>query len=295
MCVANYRVEDKQSNLSVVPIGKPISNVKIYIVDERLNPLPVGGVGEICIAGICVARGYRSDSAMQQKHFVDNPFKPGTKLYRTGDLGKHLPDGNVVFVGRKDEQVKVRGFRIELGEIENALLKHTSVSGAVVIVEREEEGRSNFLVAYYIASEMVTREQLKMHLVKLVPGYMIPSFLVQVNDFPLTATGKIDRKCLPDPFEADNTTTNRRSSPENQTKQMVLDIWKKILHHDTINTTDNFFDVGGDSLKIIHLHKEIMSHFNRKISIADLFIYNSVDTLSAFLGDDIIVEKDIEV
>jgi len=295
VCVSNYKVGQETIKLDVIPIGKPISNVSIYILDQYLKPVPVGHIGEICVGGDCLARGYIGQSDVHNSRFTEDPFKPFSKIYLTGDLGKHTPNGDVIFLGRKDTQVKIRGFRIELAEIEIALLKHPRITQAVVVMS-SGNNNAKHLVAYFGSRDRVTIDEIKNHLINLLPNYMIPTFIIQLEDFPMTTTGKVDRKKLPNTVNSYRSVAQEILTPENETQKQLLDIWRRVLGVEEISTVDNFFEIGGDSLKVISLHEQINSLFPGRISITDLFVYNSIVSLGVFLrANTQEVEKDIEL
>ena len=197
ICATMWNYDEEVQNLSSVPIGKPLNNLKTYVVDvdNRLNLMPIGKVGELCISGDSLARGYINRKELTVEKFVDNPFEPGTKMYRTGDLAKWLNDGNIEFVGRIDDQVKIRGFRIELGEIENQLLKIKGIKEAVVIDRSDMQGEK-YLCAYITSEEAMEILSVRHELSKEIPAYMIPSYIFQIDKLPLTSNGKIDKKVL---------------------------------------------------------------------------------------------------
>lgn len=282
VCVTNYRV-DVQSDIGLnIPIGRPISNVQIYLLDQHMQPVGIGNIGEIYIGGVALARGYVKSEEADKRRFVQNPFRSGERLYRTGDLGKQHDDGNIVFMGRTDNQVKIRGFRIELKEIEEVILSHADVRDCAVIVFADES-RKDVLTAYYVCSRPVTEVELRAYLQKYLPHYMIPAFFIEMEAIPQTVNRKLDKQRLPPPTERSN--TYHRDGNQSQLEQELIEIWKKVLGLEHFQTTDNFFDVGGDSLKIIQLHRELELVFNKKLAVADLFVYNSISALGRFLGD----------
>jgi len=254
-------------NLPVVPIGKPIDNTQIYILDKSMKHLlPTGSVGEICIGGVLLARGYLNKPELTKEKFIPHPFKPEERIYRTGDLGKWRHDGNIEYLGRTDHQVKIRGFRIELGEIENALVRHHQINQAVVIA-RELDSGDKELIAYMENKNEISVSDLKAYLRNILPHYMLPTYYVFLENFPLNASGKIDRKNLPDPkMESDSSFV----SPETDTEKMLAQIWETVLDRKKIGVHDNFFSIGGDSIKAI----QIVSKANQKImkiKVIDLF------------------------
>jgi amino acid adenylation domain-containing protein/thioester reductase-like protein len=234
-------------------IGQPIANTRIYLLDEHSNPVPVGVAGELHIAGVGLARGYVNLPATTAEKFVPDPFssEPGQRLYKTGDIAHYLPDGNIMFVGRADNQVKVRGFRIELGEVEAALKQLEDVSDTAVVA-RESPSGDKVLVAYVVpaSGHDVEERELRTLLKQRLPEYLIPTTFVMLAALPLTTSGKIDRQALPDPsFEPD-----RRDKglvlPRTETEKLLVEIWSQVLDRKQISIHDNFFDLGGHSLLV---------------------------------------------
>ncbi|WP_040497646.1 non-ribosomal peptide synthetase, partial [Fulvivirga imtechensis] len=237
-----YRIRsgDKQ-----IPIGRPVSNTRFYIVDEAMNLVPAGNPGEICISGAGLARGYLNNEALTLERFIANPFEAGTRLYKTGDMGRWLPDGMVEFLGRKDNQVKVRGYRIELGEISSHLSAHDHVDEVVAVVRQDKDDHS-YIVAYYTGSEEVTSGELKQFLSSLMPMYMVPGYYVHLNKFPLTSTGKVDSKALPSPKVTDRDMAY--TPPATELEVSMVRIWQELLNVERIGIDDDFFALGGHSL-----------------------------------------------
>jgi amino acid adenylation domain-containing protein/non-ribosomal peptide synthase protein (TIGR01720 family) len=243
------------STLQSPPIGRPIANTEIYVLDRALEPVPVGVPGEIFIAGAGLARGYLRRPAVTADRFLPNPFSEarGARMYRTGDVGRFRRDGNLEFLGRADRQVKVRGFRIELGEIETALAAHPSVREAVVDA-RGETPSDKRLAAYYVPTDpppSVT--QLRAHLGTTLPDYMIPSAFVALDALPLLPNGKVDRAALPSPEAARPELGTKFEPPRTDTERKLVDIWKSVLRLDDVGIFDNFFELGGDSILIIQI------------------------------------------
>lgn len=235
-----------------MPIGKPISNVNIYILDESNQLMPYGAIGEICIGGKGVARSYLNRSELSAEKFISNPFKAGDRLYKTGDLGKWLQDGNLEFIGRKDDQVKLRGYRIELGEIEQALLSNESINAAVVLAKLNVHN-DNELVAYLTADQEQDENKLRMHLNKLLPEYMIPTHFVQMEELPITINGKIDKKSLPSPEGIGVKTGTDYVAPISDEEKALVSVWQDVLKREKIGVKDSFYNLGGDSIKSIQV------------------------------------------
>jgi len=258
-----------KTSLEVIPIGKPINNLALYIVGRNNQLQPIGVAGEVCIAGAGLARGYVNRPELTAEKFVENPFMPDERMYRTGDLGRWLPDGNIEYLGRIDHQVKIRGFRIELGEIEAELLKHPEVKEAVVIAKEDTYG-NNYLCAYFVAEKELTTAQLREHLALELPDYMIPSSFVQLTKMPLTSSAKIDRKALPEPEGRVNTGTEYLA-PANEREETLIAIWGEVLGVEKVGMNDNFFDLGGHSIKAIALVNRIHREFGAEIGLQEVF------------------------
>jgi amino acid adenylation domain-containing protein len=268
--------KDKFQYLSSVPIGQPVANAGMFVLDENLNMCPINLKGELYIAGDCLARGYLNEPGKTSEKFIKNvyPAIKGECLYRTGDIVRWLPDGTLQFAGRMDHQVKIRGFRIELGEIENQLSMHRDIKDAVVTVT-EGKGGNKILCAYFVPAETNSFEEagameLKAYLSKELPGYMIPGYFMPLNRLPLTPNGKVDRKALPVPEV-------RRGpgciAPGNSIEKKLVETWSEVLgiDKDIISITDSFFELGGDSLQATRLTARIHKAFNVKLPLAELF------------------------
>jgi len=254
-----------------VSIGRPIANTQLYILDSHLQPVPIGVPGELHIGGAGLARGYLNRPELTAEKFIPNPFGEG-RLYKTGDLVRYLPDGNIEFLGRIDHQVKIRGFRIELGEIETILRQHDAVQEAIVVAQTTEHEQKR-LVAYLVLAVGVQNfeplPELREHLKSKLPDYMVPSFFVVLEQFPLTPNGKIDRKALPAP---DNITTSSEfAPPQTPTEQLLAAIWAEVLGVAQVGRHDNFFELGGHSLLVMQLLAKINSSFATELSVRDVF------------------------
>ncbi|HEU5414840.1 MAG TPA: amino acid adenylation domain-containing protein, partial [Candidatus Angelobacter sp.] len=235
---------------ATIPIGRPIANTQMYILDSKMQPVPAGVIGELYIGGIQVGRGYLNRDELTRERFVKDPFasKAGTRMYRTGDLGRWLEDGNIEYLGRNDFQVKVRGFRIELGEIESRLLEHDGVQEAVVVAREDRPGEQQ-LVAYYVgrAHPKPDVEELRRHLSARLPEYMVPAAYVSLEKLPLTSNGKLDRKALP-AADASAYLTRGYEAPLGEAESTIASIWADVLKLERIGRNDNFFELGGHSL-----------------------------------------------
>jgi len=248
-----------------VPIGTPLANSTIYIIDAHNQPVPIGVQGEICTGGDGLARGYLNQAELTAKKFVPNPFKAGEQLYRTGDLGYWLSDGNIAFVGRIDNQVKVRGFRIEPGEIEDRFLRHGKVKEAVVIARETTVGTKE-LIAYVSSDEPLSAAELRSHLAETLPNYMIPAHIMRLEKLPLTVNGKVDKRALPAPTELSTTYI----APNSDEEKILAKIWENVLGQKPIGIHDNYFELGGDSIKAIQVASRLMRE-GWKMEVRDLF------------------------
>ncbi len=267
-----------------IPIGKPIDNTSFYIVDKNLQLQPIGLHGELCISGVGLARGYLNRYELNREKFIQNPFVLEGRMYRTGDLARWLPDGNVEYLGRLDHQVKVRGFRIELDEIDYKLSKYNGVNKSVTIVKNDNNGEP-YISSYVVAEANLKKEEIKDYLKKVLPEYMIPNYIVFLDELPVTSNGKLDRRVLPDAHNTDNNST-AYVKPESSLEKVIAEIWQEVLGRDAIGVHDNFFDVGGDSLKIIRLSSSLTEKLQKEVTVADLFRYTTISRLSNYLMEE---------
>ena len=270
----------KNSSATSIPIGRPIANTQIYILDAHLEPVPLGVIGELYIAGDGVTAGYLNQPEKTAERFLRNPFSPDptTTMYRTGDLARYWPDGNIEFLGRGDDQVKIRGFRIELGEIEAILAQHLAVKQAVVLA-LEDEHTDKRLVAYVVPQREQTTspDALRSYLKQHLPDYMVPAAIALLTKIPLTPNGKIDRQALPAPEQAQ---THTYVAPATSTEHAVAAIWAEVLRRDRISTSDNFFDLGGHSLMATQVISRIREHFQVELPMRVLFEHPTVQAVS---------------
>ena len=267
----------------VISIGAPILNTDVYILDAQMQPVPAGEVGDLYIGGDGVARGYWKRPELTAERFIADPFKSGNRIYRTGDVARMLPDGNLEFLGRQDFQVKLRGHRIELGEIESALENQAGVAQAAVVAHRfrEEDVR---LVGYVVAKpgEAVDSIALRAAMLAKLPDYMVPSNFVLLERFPLTANGKIDRKTLPDPAKLENS-DKPKESPRSDLENVIARTWKQALGVDSVGMEENFFDLGAHSLMVAEVHIQLQQQLGREFSLVDLFQFPTVAALATHL------------
>jgi amino acid adenylation domain-containing protein len=258
-----------------VPIGKPITNTQVYLLDEYLQPIPVGLRGELYTGGEGLARGYLNRPELTAERFVPNPFggAPGARLYRTGDLCRFRSDGQIEFLGRSDNQIKLRGFRIELGEIEAALARHEEVKEAVAVILKDETSGDKRLVAYVVAAPEggASGDELRGHLKEKLPDYMIPSAFVVLDALPLTANGKIDRAALPDPESIQSGEEVERAVARTGIEEIVAGIWTRVLGVNSVGVHDSFFDVGGHSLLATQVVSRLREALGVELEVRSLF------------------------
>lgn len=284
---------------TTVPIGKPLQNLQIYILDKYLCLCPIGVRGEICVAGIGVGKGYWKNSEKTGAAFIPNPYAAETGngdytlLYKTGDMGYFRPDGNIECLGRLDSQVKIRGNRIELGEIESQLLIHDKIKEAVVIVRtpsktsKPGENVNKYLCAYIAANDEIPAAELRAFLSEKLPDYMVPSYFIPLEKIPLTPNGKVNHSALPEPVYEDYGTPSQYIPPSNEIEAKLVDIWSEILEIETnaISIDANFFELGGHSLKTPVVISEIHRELHVKLPLTQVFKYPNIKELSAYIQE----------
>ncbi|MBN3876527.1 amino acid adenylation domain-containing protein [Nostoc sp.] len=270
------------------PIGRPIANTQIYILDQYLQSVPVGVAGELHIGGVSLAQGYLNRPELTLEKFISNPFSTDrySRLYKTGDLARYLPYGNIEYLGRIDNQVKVRGFRIELGEVEAVLSQHGDVEGCCIIAREDTPGDKR-LVAYVVAHQNCTPtiSELRQFLKAKLPDYMVPSAFVMLEEMPLTPSGKVDRRALPAP-DLHSSNSDKYVAPRNQVELELTQIWSRILKVDKVGVKDNFFDLGGHSLLTPYLMAQIKQQFGKNIAIASLYQNPTIEQLATIVPFD---------
>ncbi len=281
ICATHYKYLPELPVGKNVPIGTPNANTQIYILDQNHNLVPIGALGELYIAGDGLAKGYLHNEELTAERFVANPFKPGTRMYRTGDQACWLPDGNIQFIGRVDHQVKIRGYRIEPGEIENHLLKYQPIKETIVVDRVDHEG-GKYLAAYVVAENEVTTGGLRDFLLQTLPEYMIPSYFVQLDNMPLTPNGKVDRKALPEP-EGKIVIGTVYEAPRNKLEESLVEIWKEVLGIDQVGINDNFFELGGHSIKATSFVAKVFKELNIEIPLRQMFQTPTVRELARFI------------
>lgn len=257
-----------EEHVTSMPVGRPVPNIELYVLSSSLKPLPIGVVGELCVAGVGVGRGYLCNPAKTAEVFIPHPFacEPGARLYRTGDMAQYLPDGVIRFLGRMDHQVKVRGFRIELGEIESQLLEHPDVQEAAVVTRKDPRGDKQ-LVAY--AAGCVSGEVLREFLRERLPDYMVPSVIIALESLPRNANGKVDRRSLPEPDFRGSLQTF--VAPRTDMETRLAREWAEVLGLPQVGIHDNFFDLGGHSLTAVQLVSRVQRIIGNPIALLDLF------------------------
>ena len=276
-----YEVKDVGAEATTIPVGRPVANTECYILDGQMRIAPIGVVGELYIGGMGLARGYLNRPSLTAEKFVPHPFSaaPGARLYQSGDVVRYLTDGNIEFIGRRDQQVKLRGFRIELGEIEAALSQHTGVREAVVIAREDVAGQKR-LIAYVVSEDEALSpsvHDLRGFIKQRLPEYMIPAAFVLLTELPLTANGKVDRKALPAPEQLDS--GSMYVAPRTPGEEIVAGIWARVLRVDRVSVHDNFFELGGHSLLATKVMTQVQEALQQDIPLRVLFEKPTVSEL----------------
>lgn len=284
-----YRIPpDLDDNLTSIPIGKPIANTEVYVLDANQQPVAIGLIGELYIGGDGLAQGYLNRPDLTQEKFIPHPFRLETtaRLYRTGDQVRYLPDGNLEFVGRNDHQVKIRGHRIELGEIEATLLRQNLVREAIVVVREENPGDQR-LVAYITpqGNHSLNISHLKANLKEQLSDYLVPDTLMILNNLPLTPNGKVDRRALPIPAKG-RLTTEAFIAPHTTTERTLAELWSGVLGLDQVGIEDNFFDLGGTSLLGLQLVARIQKQLSADLRAVQLYQYPTIRALAQHLSPE---------
>ena len=275
-----------------VPIGRPIANTELYILDRHHQPVPIGVPGELYIGGMGLARGYLNSPELTADKFIDHPFssEPKARLYKTGDLVRYRPDGTIEYLGRLDDQVKIRGFRIELGEIEAALLAHAAIEQAVVLAREDTPGDKR-LVAYLVCApgQTLQVESLRSQLQQQLPAYMVPSAFVLLNALPLTSNGKVDRRALPDPDQSRPDLEKAFAAPSTRSEEVLAKIWANLLKLKRVGINDNFFDLGGHSLLAAKLMSQIEKAFGKRFSLSAIFHAPTIEQLAELISQNVVL------
>ncbi|MBD2298129.1 non-ribosomal peptide synthetase [Nostoc sp. FACHB-190] len=278
--VTFWQCQNHLNNQKTVPIGRPIANIQIYLLDKYLHPVPVGVPGEVYIGGVGVGRGYLNRPELTAEKFIPNPFTTtASRLYKTGDLARYLPNGEIEYIGRIDYQVKLRGFRIELGEIEAAIAQYPGVRETVVVVNAQR------IVAYLVpqAAQTLSISELRSFLESKLPSYMIPVAFVLLEALPLTANGKVDRRALPAPDTNRPELADAYQPPQTEVEQTIAQIWQTVLQLENVGIHDNFFELGGHSLLLVQVHSKLCETFSKKLAVLDLFRYPTINSLANYL------------
>jgi acyl-coenzyme A synthetase/AMP-(fatty) acid ligase/acyl carrier protein len=281
-----YRIPKKiDDHAPSIPIGRPIGNTRVYILDRHLQPVPIGVAGELYIGGDGLARGYLNQVELTRAKFIPDPFsqRPGARLYRSGDRVRYRSDGNIEFLGRIDDQVKIRGFRVEPGEVEASLRENREISNAAVVVGKTTN-REKCLVAYVVGRNgaILRPEELRAFLQQKLPEYMVPSRWIFLEKFPLTAGGKIDKRAvvlLQETYKPERVVV----APRNTLERRLLAIWENVLGVRPIGVTEDFFDLGGHSILAVRLFAEIEKAFGKKLRIGILLSAPTIEQLAGYL------------
>lgn len=270
-----------------VPIGRPIANTRVYILDRHMNPVPAGVAGRLYAGGDGLARDYLDRPKLSAERFLPDPFsgEPGTRLYDTGDLARWLPDRGIEFLGRDDSQIKIRGFRVELGEIEATLLRHPCVGEAAVLAVMYGEDDKRLVAYVGQRGSRPTVEDLRSFAREHLPQYMVPSLFVVLNAMPLSPNGKVDRRALPAPSGLRPDVTSEYVAPKGELERSVAEIWRGLLKVDRVGLNDNFFDLGGHSLLLVQVQAELQQRLGKDVSMVDMFRYPTVSALARHLSD----------
>ena len=269
-----FKVDREYDN---IPIGKPVDNVRAYVIDKNYKLVPEGMPGQLAVAGDSLARGYLFNESLTKEKFIENAFSYDSRIYLTGDIVRWTKDGNLEYLGRSDEQVKIRGNRVEIGEIEKVALQFRGITDCVATVW-ETKSADKRIALYYCASEPINAQELKAFIARFLPGYMIPNAYCLLDNMPVTSNGKVDKKKLPDPeaFEEKVEITVEMT----EIMQSVLDVWKEVLETENIGVYDNFFDVGGNSILLISMHEKLEEIYPKALSISDIFANPSIVMLA---------------
>lgn len=280
--ISSYTVDNETADkLTSVPIGKPIYNTHLYVLDKELRILPFEVEGELYAGGVCVGKGYYKDDKLTKERFIEVKHLPDKLIYKTGDVVKRLSDGNLEFIGRIDNQVKIRGYRIETGEIEARLLKHSGVKEAAVIV-REDKAKQKYICAYFISENEIETSALIEFMKEELPSYMLPTFFIRIESIPQTPSGKVDRKVLTTALYEPKS-NEKNVLPTDEIEKKLVDIWCKVLGISNIGIHDNFFELGGHSLKAVQAINLLYKTLNIKISIQTFFKYQTIASLGKYL------------
>ena len=278
---ALYYELEKNMHYNKVPLGKPAHNTSVYILDDKRDLTPPTQTGEIYLSGDGLAKGYLDEVGQTRKSYIPNPFKKDGIVYKTGDLAKVGADYKLYYIGRRDRQVKNRGYRVDMSEVENYINEFPGVMASIV---KLVNGKISGLTAYYVAHKIVDNEGLRRHLLNILPEYMVPNYFIRLDELPMNENGKIDYRALPTPTTKTNV---RKEAKEPRTKSEIdlLNIWQEILGVKDIGLYDNFFSIGGDSLKIIKMQVLLEKLYPGKVNAAKLFIYPTIHEMAEYLSN----------
>jgi aryl carrier-like protein len=272
---------------TLVPIGRPLSNVQAYVLDSHRQPVPVGVIGELYVGGAGLARGYLGQPAMSAEKFLPNPFRdvPGSRIYRTGDLARLRPDGLIDYLGRSDHQVKIRGFRIEPDEVASVLRSHPDIAQAVVVARPDDTGELA-LAAYFVPRDATPAiAPLQGWLRERLPDYMVPASYTPLAALPMTPSGKVDRLSLPAPDKR-SAVASAYVAPADETEQIIARLWQDVLQIERVGSQDNFFDLGGTSLRMVQINRRLCDALQRTIPVLQMYQHPTVSSLARSLTAD---------
>ncbi|OQP45033.1 non-ribosomal peptide synthetase [Niastella populi] len=283
VCATINRIRPGMSREEAESIGRPIANATVYILNADRQPVPIEVAGELYLGGIGVAKGYSNLPELTAEKFIPDPFKnvPDARLYRTGDMGKWMPDGRIVFLGRRDDQVKLRGFRVELGEIEQAMMQSGLIKQGVLVVKESNSGNKK-LMAFVVPGDAFTKKEMIHYLSTRLPEYMVPAVWVELDGMPLTTNGKVDKKKLLELGDAGQK-TGEFTAPRNETETKLVNLWKELLNTVQISIYDDFFEMGGDSLLMIRVMSFIRDEFSLNIPMNTMFRFTRISDLSEYI------------
>ncbi|KAF6626198.1 amino acid adenylation domain-containing protein, partial [Paenibacillus sp. EKM208P] len=287
-----YEVNELDEDVTNIPIGKPLGYTKAYILNDSCQLQPIGIAGELCIGGSGLAKGYLNRLDLTEDKFITDPFNDGEKIYKTGDLARWLPDGNIEYFGRIDHQVKIRGYRIEIGEIEAQLLKMDSIHEVIVIVKEEQPGLKK-LYAYWVGDSTLETNSIRNHLTKSLPEYMIPSYFIRLEHLPLTLNGKVNTKLLPS-LSLSESRENDFVAPQTKNEKLLAEIWCNVLGLDSVSTSDNFFEIGGDSIKTIQITAKL-AQLGYELEMKHWFKHQTLRQLSKNIKQNAVMVEQREV
>ncbi|MGE5342597.1 MAG: amino acid adenylation domain-containing protein [Candidatus Omnitrophota bacterium] len=280
ICCTMWKASKTGDPVTNPPIGISVSNTRIHIIDKNNHLVPIGVCGELCVSGFHVAIGYLNRPELTDERFVPDPIVKGNRMYRTGDLVRWMPDGNIEYFGRIDFQVKIRGFRIEPGEIENCIARHAKIKDVAVLALENKDKGEKYLCAYIVPREKITIMELKDYLHGELPEYMVPSYFVRVETIPLNSSGKVDKKALPEPQI--QVSESDYKAPENEIQIQLADAWQKVLGMERIGIQDDFFTLGGDSIKAIQIVSRLQKN-KLKLEVNQMFLHKTIEELDRYV------------